>query len=294
MKVEYVPLGQIYPDPEQPRKRFNQNALEKLQRSIQQQGILNPLHVEKTKDGYKLEDGERRYRAATALGLKEVPVIVLSEADSMERLVRQFHLQEEREGWTSIERASVVDRIAQEHNMDIDAIGKILGLEKRTIQDYRNLLKLINRELVKDLDLSLSSAARVATTMARFKNLYKKQTGHQLPSDLVEKIEESLVRAVAQDIIVRDQLMTFCEFVGQEAEAIEEVAKGPDAIKRMLKEMETPSGQLWFRGRTYKRRIRDFIGQTKLAINSGALQDLRNDEKVMAEIEEVRNLLARV
>src|SRR5687768_2569231 len=80
-----VPLAEIRPNPAQPRRHFDEAALESLSASIRQRGLLQPLVVRRVPDGYELIAGERRLRAAQRAGLETVPVMV-RDADPQERL----------------------------------------------------------------------------------------------------------------------------------------------------------------------------------------------------------------
>ena len=76
-----VKLSQIEPNRKQPRKKFDEDALHELSESIRQFGIIQPLVVQKKEDYYEIIAGERRWRAAKMLGLKEVPVIIKEYTD---------------------------------------------------------------------------------------------------------------------------------------------------------------------------------------------------------------------
>ena len=104
--MEKVDIKYIHADENQPRKLFDVDKLAKLKKSIIKYGIINPLVVEKHGvNNYLLVDGERRFRMAKEIGLKEVPINVVSSETDTERLVRQFHIQ--------IGRASCRERVCQ-------------------------------------------------------------------------------------------------------------------------------------------------------------------------------------
>ena len=77
-KVQMIPLGQIVPNPNQPRVCWREEELEELCSSIRQAGVLQPITVRREKNGYELIAGERRLRAAGMAGLTEIPALVLS------------------------------------------------------------------------------------------------------------------------------------------------------------------------------------------------------------------------
>ena len=76
-RVLFLPLSEISPNPNQPRRNFSQEGLVELAASIQEHGVLQPLSVRRTAGGYELIAGERRLRASRLAGLKEVPCILL-------------------------------------------------------------------------------------------------------------------------------------------------------------------------------------------------------------------------
>ena len=75
-RVQYIPLARLRPNPQQPRRRFDEAALRELADSIRAYGILQPLTVRRVEDGYQLIAGERRMRAAAMAGLREAPCLV--------------------------------------------------------------------------------------------------------------------------------------------------------------------------------------------------------------------------
>ena len=111
-RVVFLPIGQVHPNPSQPRKVFDQQGLQELAASIVQYGILQPLTVRRRDDGYELVAGERRLRAARMAGLTEVPCILLmvdEEQSGMLALVenlqrRDLDFSEEAEGLARLMR----------------------------------------------------------------------------------------------------------------------------------------------------------------------------------------------
>ena len=86
-RVLYLPVGQIRPNPAQPRRVFEPQALTELADSIREYGILQPLTVRKTAGGYELVAGERRLRAARMAGLTEVPCLLLGIDDRQSGMI---------------------------------------------------------------------------------------------------------------------------------------------------------------------------------------------------------------
>jgi ParB family chromosome partitioning protein len=125
-----VPLATIKPNPNQPRRYFDPEALANLQTSIREHGILEPLLVRPQNKGYELVAGERRYQAAKALGLKMVPVIIreLSNSEAL-KIALTENLQ--REDLNPVEETqSILDLLALELATDIDDVRSRLNKMK--------------------------------------------------------------------------------------------------------------------------------------------------------------------
>lgn len=92
-EIMMLSLKDIVPDEHQPRSYFDAKKLASLKDSVNRYGIKNPLIVDKVGNKYILIDGERRFKVAEDLGLKEVPVIVEEPKSETERLIEQFHMK---------------------------------------------------------------------------------------------------------------------------------------------------------------------------------------------------------
>ena len=136
-----VPVERVKPNPFQPRARFADEALGELADSIKQQGVLQPILVEGTADGFTIIAGERRYRAAVLAGLAEVPVIVrrFSEEEKLEiALIENI----QREDLTPIEEAKAIKRIIEKTGRKQEEIAEKIGKNRSTVANALRLLKL--------------------------------------------------------------------------------------------------------------------------------------------------------
>ena len=142
VKVVKVPIGQIFPNPYQPRKSFDEAALEELSASIAQYGVLQPLLVSPTEDGrYLLIAGERRLRASRMAKLTEVPVIIsdyttqqIAEIALIENLQREdLHFLEEAEGY---------EQLMEQFHLTQEAMAARVGKKQSTIANKLRLLRL--------------------------------------------------------------------------------------------------------------------------------------------------------
>ncbi|MBK5244042.1 MAG: ParB/RepB/Spo0J family partition protein [Eubacteriaceae bacterium] len=139
--VFYVKTSNIRPNPEQPRKSFDRGKLEELGASIREHGIIQPIVVKPDGKGYTIIAGERRWRAANIVGLKEVPVIV---RDLPAEEVLEIALIEnvQRENLNSIEEALAYEGLMSNFNLTQGEIGIRIGKSRTAVANTLRLLKL--------------------------------------------------------------------------------------------------------------------------------------------------------
>jgi len=140
-EIIYVQFGQIKPNPFQPREDFDPQSIEELAQSIKEKGVIQPLLVRRRGDHYELIAGERRFRAANSLGLKEIPVIVreVSDQDSLElALIENI----QREGLNPIEEAHAYQHLIDKFQVSQEKISQALGKARVSITNTLRLLKL--------------------------------------------------------------------------------------------------------------------------------------------------------
>ena len=140
-KLIEVELGKIVRDEEQPRKEFNEEALEALAQSIRENGILQPIVVTKEGEKYKIVAGERRWRAAKKAGLEKVPVIVRT-VDAQNRLELSIIENAQREDLNAIELATAYAKLKTQFNMSSAEIAERVGKKEVTVEATMRLLRL--------------------------------------------------------------------------------------------------------------------------------------------------------
>lgn len=146
------PVEAIEPNPYQPRQSFQTPAFDELVESVREKGIITPLLVTKTEEGYRLIAGERRWRAAQKAGLETVPVVVkeVTPIESLElALIENIH----RKDLNPIEEAQAYQRWLEDTDTTQDVLAKKLGKDRSTIANMVRLLKLpkvIQQDLVED------------------------------------------------------------------------------------------------------------------------------------------------
>ena len=136
-----LPLKDIEPNPDQPRKNFTEDALETLMESIKNFGIVQPIVVRKKGKKYQIVAGERRYRAASALGLDQVPVII---KDYSTEEVTEIALVEnlQRQDLDPIEEAFAYQRLMDTFKQTQDLIATRVGRSRSHVANMMRLLKL--------------------------------------------------------------------------------------------------------------------------------------------------------
>lgn len=209
---QHLPVSSLMPDPEQPRKHFDQEALDRLAAGIKADGVLQPLLVRDsgTNPPYIITDGERRWRAAQAAGLDQVPCYIRTDIDAGRMRFVQAMANANRENLSDYELATVI----QEH---LDAnpklkqkdVAKLLGISAASIT---RLLALLEPEYV---ELAKSGLIESASALSHFKNL---------DADSQSKLLEAAQQGAA---ITRDAVEARKSVQAAEAAAIEGAGTTP-------------------------------------------------------------------
>ncbi|MGB6950739.1 MAG: ParB/RepB/Spo0J family partition protein [Candidatus Cybelea sp.] len=139
--VREIPLGQITPNPFQPRKHFAGDALDELKASIAQYGVLVPIIVRRRGDGYELIAGERRWRACAALQRNAIPAIVRT-SDDRETLELAIVENLQRENLNPLEEAAGFQYLIDEHALTQEEVARRLGKSRPAVANAMRLLGL--------------------------------------------------------------------------------------------------------------------------------------------------------
>ncbi|MBR4830927.1 MAG: ParB/RepB/Spo0J family partition protein [Bacilli bacterium] len=140
-EVVELDLNELRPNPYQPRKKFDEEALNELADSIKEHGVFQPIIVKKSIKGYEIVAGERRYRASKMLGLEKIPAIIKDFTDDE---MMQISLLEnlQRENLTSIEEAKAYKAIIDASNLTQEELAKKVGKSRSYITNILGLLTL--------------------------------------------------------------------------------------------------------------------------------------------------------
>jgi len=139
--VTLVKMSMVEPNREQPRKKFNEDSLQELADSIKQYGILQPILVQNKNTYYEIIAGERRWRAAKILGLKEIPVIV-KELTEQEKLEIGLIENLQRDDINPIEEAQAFKKLLTEYHLTQDEVAERVSKSRTAVTNSIRLLKL--------------------------------------------------------------------------------------------------------------------------------------------------------
>ena len=158
-EVHELPIEDVIPNKDQPRKNFDEQSLATLAESIKNLGIFQPIVVRKQKDKYQIVAGERRYRAALMVGLETVPVVVKNyNTEEMTEVALVENLQ--REGLDPIEEALAYQGLMNTYKQTQEMISARLGRSRSYIANMMRLLKLaasVQKDLIEG-DLTVGQA----------------------------------------------------------------------------------------------------------------------------------------
>ena len=180
-------LDELRPNPYQPRKKFDEEALNELAASIKEHGVFQPIIVKKTVKGYDIVAGERRFRASKKAGLTTIPAIIEDFSDDE---MMQISLLEnlQREDLTAIEEAKAYKSIIEASNITQDELAKRVGKSRSHITNMLGLLKLPTN--VQDLVLYNKISMGHARVLSKIED--------------IDKINELADLTMKQDLSVRE------------------------------------------------------------------------------------------
>ena len=154
-RVLWLPVESLRPNPDQPRQHFSQEGLEELAQSIQAHGILQPLSIRRSAQGFVLVSGERRLRAAKLAGLEEVPCMVVEVDDTASSLLALVENLQRRDldFW---EEAQALDKLIRTYHLSQEEAARRIGKSQSAVANKLRLLRLSPQVLGRLRDAGLS------------------------------------------------------------------------------------------------------------------------------------------
>jgi ParB family chromosome partitioning protein len=178
--AQELPLSAIGTGPHQPRKRFDEKALEELAATIRAHGVLTPVVVRRSEDGYQIIAGERRVRAARLAGLSHIPAVV-REASDGQALEMALVENLQREDLNPVESAEAYQRLVAEFGLSQEAVAARVGRDRSTVANALRLLRL-PRKIRDDMGVGVLSEGHARALL-----------GLERPADQL-KVRDEVVR----------------------------------------------------------------------------------------------------
>lgn len=206
----YCPVASISPNPHQARQQFSESELTELANSIKEKGVIQPILVSQTKDGFQLIAGERRWRAAQKAGLDKIPAWIrdVSPSEALELALTE-NIQ--RQDLNPIEEAFAYQELVHRFDLTQEALSKRIGKNRSTIANFLRLLKLpavLQQDLID---------GRLTTGHAR----------------VLVSIDSPAAQRVMRDLIVKKSLSV------RQTEALTKKAGAPKKSKGLKDEIDT-------------------------------------------------------
>jgi ParB family transcriptional regulator, chromosome partitioning protein len=275
--VDSVSLDRIAPNPNQPRKMFDEAALAELAASIKERGVMEPIVLRPVGEGYEIVAGERRYRASKMAGLTEIPAVVreLSDEDAMaEALLENF----QREDLTTIEKARAIQGLLT--FMSVEKCARSLGCSTSTLRRYLDLLDLPER-IQEELTLAPNRQSVSGFTEGHARCLRALSGDYGTQIRLVEKVKTESMSI--------EQLERLIEAIQKAPERKEAFLRIPlNATEEIMKR----SGQRLEKRRSFKKRTSaEYLKSVHKAVTD--LSSLLDEEVTrFLTVEEMNHLLS--
>lgn len=227
-----IKLSLIEPNREQPRKNFDEEALQELSDSIKQYGIIQPLVVKKNADYYEIIAGERRWRAAKMAGLKEVPVIIKEYTD--QEIVEISLIENiQRENLNPIEEAIAYKRLLDEFHLKQEEVAKRVAKSRTTVTNSLRLLKLDERVQQMVINEKLTSGHVRALLSIEDKNAQCEVAKKVFDEKLSVRDTEKLVKLVLSPKVPKvKKELTHAEIYHDMEERMKEIFGSKVSIQR--------------------------------------------------------------
>ena len=190
--VSYINLSDIKPNPDQPRRDFNNTSLDELSKSIREKGVITPITVRESNKGYEIIAGERRWRAAKKAKLKSIPSYILNIGDEAEMMEVALIENIQREDLNPIEEAEGYAVLNSKYSLSHNGIAKTIGKKRTTISNALRLLKLPPeiRKSIRSGEITAGHGRAILQkkSIAAMKNLWKKIVNESLSVRAAESL----------------------------------------------------------------------------------------------------------
>lgn len=197
-EVTSISINLIKPDKKQPRKNFDEQKILELSQSIKEHGVIQPIILRKEEGSYIIVAGERRWRAAKNIGLKEIPAVV-KELSTQQVLEISLIENIVREDLNPIEEAIAYKKLIDEFNLTQEEISKRISKSRSSIANCMRLLNLDNRVQEYIIDKVISEGHGRALLGIQDKELQYKLAQEIIDNDLNVRQTEKLIKDIEKD-----------------------------------------------------------------------------------------------
>ena len=195
--IVFININNIAPNPNQPRKDFKDDKIEELAASIKEHGVIQPIMVRKSSNGFEIVAGERRWRAARKAQIREIPCII-KELDEHENMIIAIIENMQREDLNALEEAKAFQQLAESFNLTQEEISKSVSRSRPYITNALRLLKLPEeiQGMIIDGSLTAGHARAIAgmkhkdKQIALGKQTVEKGLSVRQVEDLAKKLED--------------------------------------------------------------------------------------------------------
>lgn len=235
-RVQKVLVTKIFPNPDQPRRHFDQQALQELAASLSQYGVLQPLIVVPLPDNtYRLVAGERRWRAAQIAAITEIPVIIREPAE-LEELEIALIENVQRVDLSPLEQAISIERLHQQFNLTYKDIAERLSKAETTVSNLVRLLQLPDaaRDALAANKISEGHARAILSLKSHpevQETLLQNIIAHNWSVRQAEQFASSHKQGVEKEAVVKERMATET----RETKQLSKTLKTPVSLRRTAK-----------------------------------------------------------
>ena len=239
--IKTVKISKVEPNREQPRKKFDEDALLELSESIKQYGVLQPLLVSDKKDYYEIIAGERRWRAAKMAGLKEVPVII-KEFSDQETVEISLIENIQREDLNPVEEAQAYKRLIDEFHLKQDEIADRVAKSRTAVTNSLRLLKLDPRVQDMVVDEMITAGHARAILSIPDPDMQEMVASKVFDNQLSVRETEELVRKILKPSKKKEKVSDSAEDAIYES--LEEKMKGITGTRVFIRRKKNNKGKI--------------------------------------------------
>ena len=196
-----ISIKDVHPNPNQPRKVFKDKDLAELSESIKQNGVIQPIIVVQSEDGFELVAGERRWRACKKAGITLIPAIV-KRATEKDKMVMAIIENVQRSDLNCVETALAYYQLMNDFNLTQEEVAKKLGKERSSVANHLRILKLPRDvvELLQREELSFGHAKVLASGQDRehIIRIAKKAAEEKMSVRELEKLMKQRVKPIGE------------------------------------------------------------------------------------------------